>query len=104
YAAALARRRIPYRTGHAVVAAHGRPGPALAQGSLRTVTAARIDRDWRIRPDSAYELACDTLAVGYGFTPQLELAGHLGCATTPGGFVAVDARQATTVPGVWAAG
>ncbi|MFE5327610.1 FAD-dependent oxidoreductase [Embleya sp. NPDC056575] len=98
YAAALARRRIPYRTGRAVVAAHG------DGGALGSVTVARLDADWRVRPGTESELACDTLAVGYGFTPQLELAGQLGCASTPDGFVAVDTRQATDLPGLYAAG
>ncbi|WP_406288478.1 FAD-dependent oxidoreductase [Embleya sp. NBC_00896] len=98
YAAALARRRIPYLTGRAVIAARG------DDAGLRAVTVARLDADWRPRPGTGYELACDTLAVGYGFTPQLELATQLGCANTPDGFVTVDARQATSVPGLYAAG
>ncbi|MEU0937924.1 FAD-dependent oxidoreductase [Embleya sp. NPDC005971] len=98
YALALARRRIPYRTGRAVIAAHG------DDTGLTSVTVARLDADWRPRPGTSTEVACDTLAVGFGFTPQLELAGQLGCATTPDGFVAVDARQATDLPGLSAAG
>ncbi|MFI6980218.1 FAD-dependent oxidoreductase [Embleya sp. NPDC050154] len=98
YAAALARRRIPYRTGRAVIAATG------DHTGLTSVTVARLDANWRARPGTSTELACDTLAVGYGFTPQLELAGQLGCASTPDGFVAVDARQTTDVPGLFAAG
>ncbi|MGC0418712.1 FAD-dependent oxidoreductase [Embleya sp. AB8] len=98
YAAALARRRIPYRTGRAVVAAHG------DRAGLTSVTVARLDADWRPVLGTSTELACDTLAVGYGFTPQLELAGQLGCANTADGFVAVDARQATDRPDLYAAG
>ncbi|HEY1180532.1 MAG TPA: FAD-dependent oxidoreductase, partial [Phytomonospora sp.] len=101
YAAALLRHRIPYRTGHAVIAAHG-------DGRLEEVTVARLDRDWRPRPGTARAIPCDTLATGYGFTPQLELAVHLGCALTEGfdgtPVAAVDAAQATTAPRVWAAG
>ncbi|MFI6297493.1 NAD(P)/FAD-dependent oxidoreductase [Nonomuraea sp. NPDC050790] len=99
YAWALGTRRVPYRRRHAVIAAHG-------EDELRAVTVARLDRDWNVL--GTEELECDALAVGYGFVPQIELAVQLGCRTrgdtdgTP--VVDVDARQRTSVPGVWAAG
>jgi NADPH-dependent 2,4-dienoyl-CoA reductase/sulfur reductase-like enzyme len=99
YALALARRRVPYRTRHAVVAAHG-------EREVEAVTVARIDRDWNVL--ATRRVACDTLAVGYGFTPQIELGVQLGCRTRPdldgSQVLAVDGRQRTSVPGVWAAG
>jgi D-hydroxyproline dehydrogenase subunit alpha len=99
YAAALARHRIPYRTGHAVIEAHG-------GDRVERVTVARLGRDGS--PISEYHLECDALAVGHGFTPQLELPLQLGCATrvdADGSLVAaVDAAQRTSVPGVYAAG
>jgi hypothetical protein len=53
-------------------------------------------------------VACDAVAVGYGFTANLELALALGCATrvtADGGLaVVVDGDGRTTVPGVYAAG
>jgi len=88
YALALARHRIPYRLGHAVTEAHGRD-------RVEAVTVARLDRGWS--PVSEYRLECDALAVGYGFTPQLEIPLQLGCATrvdADGSLVAaVDAAQ-----------
>ncbi|MET9338007.1 NAD(P)/FAD-dependent oxidoreductase [Nonomuraea sp. NPDC003804] len=99
YGAALARRRVPYRTRHAVVAAHGTT-------SVTHVTVARLDPAWRILSTRTVE--CDAVAAGYGFVPQIELAVQLGCATghSPDGspVVAVDAAQRTTVAGVYAAG
>ncbi|MFG1946652.1 FAD-dependent oxidoreductase [Nonomuraea sp. NPDC048826] len=99
YLAALARRRIPYRTRHAVVAAHG-------DRELTAVTVARLDRDWNVL--DTRRIPCDTLATGYGFVPQIELGVQLGCATRPDAdgtpVLSVDAAQRTTVPGVWAAG
>ncbi|WP_326834278.1 FAD/NAD(P)-binding oxidoreductase [Amycolatopsis rhabdoformis] len=101
YLKTLLRQRVPYRTRTAVVAAHGTDG-------VEGVTVASLDRQWRIVPGSAREIACDTVAVGYGFTPQLELPLQLGCETTlgaDGGLVAVaDDRQRATVPGVYLAG
>lgn len=95
YAGTLARYRVPYRTGHAVVAAHG-------DGEVAEVTVAPVDR-----PSATRRIACDALAVGYGFTPALELPLLLGCATTMDGdglVVAVDHAQRTSVAGVYAAG
>ncbi len=53
-------------------------------------------------------LACDRLAVGFGLVPNAELGRLLGCATAQDvdgkTVLAVDARQATSLPGVFAAG
>ncbi|MEU7897930.1 NAD(P)/FAD-dependent oxidoreductase [Nonomuraea sp. NPDC049152] len=99
YGAALARRRVPYRTRHAVVAAHGTT-------AVTHVTVARLDPAWKILSTRTVE--CDAVAAGYGFVPQIELAVQLGCATghSPDGsaVVAVDAAQRTTVARVYAAG
>ncbi|MFG2197007.1 FAD-dependent oxidoreductase [Streptomyces sp. NPDC048639] len=95
HAATLARHRVPYRTRTAVVAAHG-------SDRVESVTLARLRRDWTVR--SRRRVAADTVCVGYGFTPQLELAVAAGCALRDERFVAVDEAQATSVPGVYAAG
>lgn len=99
YLATLARHRVPYRTRSAVVAAHG-------EDEVTHVTVARLDPGWRIR--STGTLACDTVAVGYGFVPQLDLTAQLGCASARdadgSAIVAVDTAQRTSVPGVYAAG
>jgi NADPH-dependent 2,4-dienoyl-CoA reductase/sulfur reductase-like enzyme len=72
------------------------------------VTVARLDADWRPVPGTERRIECDALAIGHGLVPQLELATELGAETrvVPDGTVAlrVDARQLTTVPGLWAAG
>ncbi|HEU5157938.1 MAG TPA: FAD-dependent oxidoreductase [Streptosporangiaceae bacterium] len=101
YAAALARARIPYLMGRAVVAAHG-------DDAVTAVTVARLDAGWRPVAGTERLVECDTVAVGHGFAPQLELPLQLGCATrvTAEGdlVVEVDAAQRTSVPGVYAAG
>ncbi|WP_052744665.1 NAD(P)/FAD-dependent oxidoreductase, partial [Streptomyces odonnellii] len=97
----LLRHRVPYRTRTAVIAAHG-------DGEVSGATVARLDAGWRIVPGSQRRIDCDTLAVGYGFTPQTEIALQLGCAThrdSDGSLVATaDGRQLSTVPGVYLAG
>jgi NADPH-dependent 2,4-dienoyl-CoA reductase/sulfur reductase-like enzyme len=91
--------RVPFRTRTAVVAAHG-------DDRVRAVTVAKLDRDWR--PVAEREIECDAVAVGYGFTPQLELPLQLGCDTrldADGSLVAVaDEWQRASVPGVYLAG
>lgn len=94
YARRLAQARVPYRTGHAVVAAHG-------ENAVEGVTVARLTGDWK--PYAWRTVDCDTLAVGYGFTPQADLLVQLGCRTE-GDHVAVDDHQRTSVDGVLAAG
>ena len=55
-----------------------------------------------------YHLDCDRLAVGYGLVPNVELGRLLGCATRRtnlnGLALQVDAKQATSVPHIFAAG
>jgi D-hydroxyproline dehydrogenase subunit alpha len=90
YATLLAQHRIPYHTRTAVTAFH--------QGAA---TVARLDKDWNIR--ATRQVVVDAICVGYGFTPQLELAVAAGCALADD-FVRVDIAQQTSVPGVFAAG
>ncbi|WP_212819707.1 NAD(P)/FAD-dependent oxidoreductase [Polymorphospora rubra] len=101
YTAALARHRVPYRSRHAIVAAHG-------TDRVTAVTVARLDRDWRIVAGSQQRVECDAVAVGWGFTPQLELPLAVGCATrvdVDGSVVVqVDEAQRSSVPGVYVAG
>jgi D-hydroxyproline dehydrogenase subunit alpha len=101
YLATLARHRVPYRTRHAVVAAHG-------VASVSSVDVGRLDRSGGLVPGSVRQVECDAVAVAYGFTPQLELPLALGCATrldVDGSLVlTVDVAGQTSVPDVYAAG
>lgn len=99
YLRVLRRHRIPFHTRKTVVAAHG-------DDRVRAVTVATLDQAWRVR--STQDLDCDAVAVGYGFTPQLELPLQLGCDThldADGSLVATaDDHQRASVPGVYLAG
>ncbi|HET8614173.1 MAG TPA: NAD(P)/FAD-dependent oxidoreductase [Actinomycetales bacterium] len=101
YAARLARHRVPYRLRSTVLEAHG-------DDQVQEVTTARLDSAGRVRPGTEERVAVDVLAVGWGFTPQLELPLALGCATrtdTDGSLVVVvDDEQRTTVGGIFVAG
>ncbi|WP_419993140.1 NAD(P)/FAD-dependent oxidoreductase [Streptomyces boninensis] len=96
YAALLGRARIPYRRRSTVIEAHGTE-------RVEAATVARLDAGWRVVPGSERRVPVDAVCVGFGFTPQLELAVGVGCELV-GGFVAVDIAQATSTPGVFAAG
>jgi thioredoxin reductase/bacterioferritin-associated ferredoxin len=102
YGATLARNRVPVRPGHAVVACSG-------SGRVERATIARLDRRWRPVPGSHREVAVDALHVSFGFSPALELTRLLGCQDAPHpekptAAVTIDADQATSVAGVFAAG
>lgn len=96
YTARLARHRVPYRTGRAVIEARG-------DGRVEEVVTARLRTDWSVVPGTEQTIAVDAVCVSHGFSPQLELPVAAGCAVRDG-FVTVDDDQATTSPGVYAAG
>ncbi len=79
------------------MAAHG-------DGQVEAVTIARLDERWSPVAGTERQVEADAVCVSHGFTPRLELAVAAGCALTPSRFVVVDDAQATSVPGVWAAG
>ncbi len=90
---ALGLLSTQYRSGIHVIAARG----------AQRVEAVQLRQGGR-----DYTLACDRLAVGFGLVPNAELGRLLGCATAEDAdgktVVAVDTRQATSLPGVFAAG
>jgi D-hydroxyproline dehydrogenase subunit alpha len=102
YAALLARLGVPVHTGYAVVACQG-------AGRVERAVIARLDQDWRPVPGGQREETVDAVHVSFGFSPALELPRALGCAevppaSRPAAAVACDPGQATSVPGVFAAG
>jgi len=97
YLARLARHRIPYRTGRAVIRAHG-------DAQVGGVTVSRIDPQWRPIPGTAEYLDADAVCVSHGFTSRLELAIAAGCAISADRSVVVDDAQQSSVPQVYCAG
>ncbi|MFC7892215.1 NAD(P)/FAD-dependent oxidoreductase [Streptomyces sp. NPDC057381] len=101
YGATLARHRVPVRPRTAIVAAEG-------ADRVSRVRIASLAPDGSPRPGTERRVEVDTVGVGWGFAPQLDLLLPLGCDLTDSGdgnaVVAVDAGQRTTVPGLYAAG
>jgi thioredoxin reductase len=102
YRARLLRARVPIRYRRIVVRAEG------ARCVERVVHAA-ADAAWRPVPGSEEEVRADTLCVGYGFFPAVELLRLAGCdfaydEDLGGPVVARDAWLRTSVDGISAAG
>jgi NADPH-dependent 2,4-dienoyl-CoA reductase/sulfur reductase-like enzyme len=102
YRSQLMRARVPMRYGRIVVRAEG-------EDRVERVVHAAIDRDWRVIPGTEERLDADTLCVGYGFIPSVELLRLAGCEfryeeDLGGPVVVVDEWLRTTAPGLSAAG
>lgn len=98
YAGTLARHRVPLRHGWTVVEAHG-------TDRVEAVAVVRLDSAWKPVAGTERRIECDAVCVGFGFTPQLELAVAAGCQLADDGLaVVVGAEQETSTPGVYAAG
>ncbi|WP_020385458.1 FAD-dependent oxidoreductase [Kribbella catacumbae] len=101
YATLLARKKIPFKHGRTVVAAHG-------TDRVEAVTVARLDANWKPIPGTEERLEVDAVCLGFGFTANLELAVSTRCTLGEGPdggpAVLVDENQQTTTPGVFAAG
>jgi len=91
---------VPRLQGARVVSADGQGGSAAEEGAaLRRVVVRTSAGDLPID--------CDALAASWGLVPQTELAQALGCALAPrfgAPAIAVDARQRTSLEGVFAVG
>ncbi|GAA2594618.1 NAD(P)/FAD-dependent oxidoreductase [Actinomadura fulvescens] len=97
YTARLARHRVPYRVGRAVIEARG-------EGRVEEAVTARLRADWSVVPGTERTVPVDALCVTHGFSPRLELPVAAGCELRDAGFVRVDDDQLTTSPRVYAAG
>ena len=101
FVAALTRHRVPYLRRHRIVEAWG-------EDRVTGVRIARVDSAWHPIPGTERVIACDALSVGFGFVAQLDLAAQLGARMIRGAddglAVEVDDDQATSVPGLLAAG
>jgi NADP-dependent aldehyde dehydrogenase len=113
YAAALLRHRIPYRVRTAVTEIHAagsQLAAAQADGGERVgaVTVSRLAPDGTPITEGSSRVDADLVALGWGFTPSLELVLAVGADTkkdVDGSVVAVvDDGMRSSVPGVSIAG
>jgi NADPH-dependent 2,4-dienoyl-CoA reductase/sulfur reductase-like enzyme len=102
YMARLVVARVPVKQRVLIVEARGRH-------QLEEVVVASVDAGGRIVRGTERIYATDTLAVGYGFSPNIELPQQAGCAikyskAKGGWFVDVDDAMKTTVADIYAVG
>lgn len=102
YRLKLVRAGVPYFNGYAVV-------EAFDAGFVCRAAIAPIDEEGRIDRTKRRFFDVDTLVVGYGLVPSVELTRLYGCRHTfiplRGGWVPVRTRALeTTQPGVFAVG
>ncbi|WP_040166147.1 NAD(P)/FAD-dependent oxidoreductase [Microbacterium gorillae] len=101
YARTFLRHRVPLKMRTVVTAIRG-------TGRVQQVEIAAVDGRGRVRPGTERTVEADLVALGWGFTPQLELAIGLGLDTTvdvdDSLVVVADDRQRTSHPLVYAAG
>ena len=88
---------------HAIARAEGGPDGVAA------AVLVRLDEVGRPIAGSTTRIECDTIVLGVGVVPVIELTDAIGCRTSfvpeRGGHVpATDASHATSVPGVYAVG
>jgi NADPH-dependent 2,4-dienoyl-CoA reductase/sulfur reductase-like enzyme len=85
------------------------PIRALGVDGVEAVVLARLGADGRVVPGTEREIACDLLALNYGFAANSELAAMAGARMSRddvgGGWIAEhDAHGRTSVPGLFVAG
>lgn len=102
YLGALLRARVPLRYGWTVLEARG-------SDRVEQAVIGRVDADGRPVPGTEEALEVDTICIGFGFIPSLQLPRLLGCESRwdpdLGAWVTVaDSDQRSTVPSVFVAG
>ncbi|UCF92881.1 MAG: FAD-dependent oxidoreductase [Desulfobacterales bacterium] len=102
YYRGIRQARIPLLRGHIITAARG-------DGQVAEAVVAEADRQWRPRPGTARIFRVDTVCLGYGFVPSVELTRLAQCDhrydPQRGGWIPVrNEAMETSVPGVYAAG
>jgi NADPH-dependent 2,4-dienoyl-CoA reductase/sulfur reductase-like enzyme len=102
YLAYLRRNRVPFLYGHMIARVEGR-------NEVERAVVTRVDRAWRPIPGRERVYNVDTVCVGYGFFPSVELSLLAGCAhdynEDLGGHIPRRHQLVrTTVPSVLVAG
>jgi D-hydroxyproline dehydrogenase subunit alpha len=98
----MRQAKIPYRFGRTVIQAHG-------TNHLTHLTTAQLDKFGLPIPGSQETIPADTLCLGYGFIPNIELTQLAGCSHSyqfqKGGWVPDTSRSMQTcLPGIYAVG
>lgn len=98
----LVKSRIRIKYGRIIVSANG-------TDRLESITYARVDKNWRPISGTEKTVPADTLCIGYGFFPSVELFKILNCEMSydesrGGTVVQLDEWGSTSLPNVFGAG
>ena len=98
----LVKSRIKIGYGRIIIKANG-------TDKLESITFARVDKNWNPIPGTEKTVIADTLCIGYGFFPSVELFKLLNCQMSydenrGGTIVKLDEWGATSAPNVFGAG
>jgi NADPH-dependent 2,4-dienoyl-CoA reductase/sulfur reductase-like enzyme len=93
---------VPTIYGHKIVRAVGTT-------KVEAAVIAKVDQAWNAIPGTERTIAVDSIATGYGFLPNIELAASAGCDLrydpfARAWFVACGPTMSTNRPGVFVAG
>lgn len=97
----LLARTLPEQMAARVEQLHVQQGVCLMKGATVTRVAPVAHR-WRVESRDGMQWVTDLVVAGVGLIANDALAAGAGCAASDG--ILVDARGATTVPGIFAAG
>lgn len=102
YWSGIRKAGIPLWREHILVEVRG-------DGRVEEAVVARVDQEWRPVPGTARTLLVDTVCVGYGFVPSVELTRLGGCEhrydPLLGGWLPVRGEHMeTTTPNLYVAG
>jgi D-hydroxyproline dehydrogenase subunit alpha len=102
YGLTIMRAGVQRLSGHV-------PVRAIGKDQLEAVVLALVDHDGHVVAGTEREIACDLLALNYGFAANSELAALAGAemrfeAESGGWLPVADAFGRTSVPGVFVAG
>ncbi|MGD9133704.1 MAG: (2Fe-2S)-binding protein, partial [Desulfobacterales bacterium] len=102
YMRAIRKAGVPLLRKHIILEARG-------DGQVEEAVIAEVDKDWRAVEDTRRVLKVDTICLGYGLVPSVELTRLIGCqhryAPDLGGWIpARNEDMETSVPGVFAVG
>ena len=98
----IRKARVPFLRRHMILEAHG-------HDRVEEVVIAEVDKDWRPKENTRRTLEVDTVCIGYGLVPSVQITRLAGCehAYEPrlGGWIPLrQENMETGVSGVYAVG
>jgi NADPH-dependent 2,4-dienoyl-CoA reductase/sulfur reductase-like enzyme len=102
YLRSIQKAGVPLLRSHIILEARGKR-------QVEEAIIAKVDKDWRPKPNTARSVKVDAVCLGYGLVPSTELTMLAECVhkydLSAGGYVPLrTAGMETSVPGIYAVG